>query len=183
MSSHIFISHSTVDDAIVKKLRESLEAHKLTTWVDSREVSAGAKLSPEIEQAIDTATHFIVMISPAVINKPHWVIRELKYALKVEAQRRETDGYRVIPIILPGVTFDTLTLFFDEEITAIQIKDGALGLNEALPEILTALGQQLPEDWQPSQTVTVDPVAELILELTDPHIEIKENVRRATATA
>ena len=101
MSSHIFISHSTVDDAIVKKLRESLEAHKLTTWVDSREVSAGAKLSPEIEQAIDTATHFIVMISPAVINKPHWVIRELKYALKVEAQRRETDGYRGVLFVEP----------------------------------------------------------------------------------
>jgi hypothetical protein len=41
MASHLFISHSSQDDGDVKRLREILEAHGLTTWVDSRG-SAGA---------------------------------------------------------------------------------------------------------------------------------------------
>ncbi len=108
MGQHIFISHSSNDDAIVKKLRKILESHKLKIWVDSRELSAGKKLAPEIEKAIDEARHFIVMISPAVVKKPRWVRRELKRALQVEEDRHEIDGYTVIPVVLPGVTFETL---------------------------------------------------------------------------
>ncbi|VAW33248.1 TPR repeat [hydrothermal vent metagenome] len=181
MTQHIFISHSTKDDSIVKKLREILEAHHLQTWVDSRQLSAGQQLAPEIEKAIDEARHFMVIISPAVINKPRWVRRELHHALQVEEARH--DGYKVIPVLLPGVEFATLELFFNEEITAIQMKGGPTGFSEAMPQLFAALGEQLPEDWQSAKMVMVEPVAELLLELTDPHIVEKDGVRRAVATA
>jgi hypothetical protein len=45
--SHIFISHASKDDEFVKELREALEAHRLTVWVDSRKLRGGAKLAPE----------------------------------------------------------------------------------------------------------------------------------------
>ncbi|MCP4421550.1 MAG: toll/interleukin-1 receptor domain-containing protein, partial [Chloroflexi bacterium] len=88
MKQHIFISHSTEDDNTVKKLRQILESHNLQTWVDSREVAAGKKLTPEIEKAIDEAQHFLVLISPAVIKKPRWVRRELTHALQVAENRQ-----------------------------------------------------------------------------------------------
>ncbi len=181
MTQHIFISHSTKDDSIVKKLREILEAHNIQTWVDSRQLSAGKQLAPEIEKAIDEARHFMVIISPAVVNKPRWVRRELNHAQQAAEARH--DGYKVIPVLLPGVTFATLELFFDEEITAIQIKEGPTGFSEAMPQLFTALGEQLPEDWHSAKMVAAQPIAELLLELTDPHIVEKDGVRRAVATA
>ena len=41
MDRHIFISHTTKDDDIVKKLREILELHGELPWVDSRELPGG----------------------------------------------------------------------------------------------------------------------------------------------
>ena len=54
-NSHVFISHSSQDDPFVRELRQALEALGIPTWVDSRELAGGAKLAPEIEQAIETA--------------------------------------------------------------------------------------------------------------------------------
>ena len=97
MGQHVFISHATKNDDTVKKLRETLELHGELTWVDSRELSAGKKLAPEIEKAIDEARHFIVMISPAVVNNPRWVRRELNRALQVE---------EIVEIHLAGASSD-----------------------------------------------------------------------------
>ena len=53
--SAIFMSHASKDDAFVKELRMALEGHGLPAWVDSRELRGGAKLAPEIAQAIEHA--------------------------------------------------------------------------------------------------------------------------------
>jgi hypothetical protein len=41
MGQHIFISHSSKNDDVVKRLREVLELEGFVTWVDSRELSGG----------------------------------------------------------------------------------------------------------------------------------------------
>jgi hypothetical protein len=41
-----------------------------------------------------------VVLGPGTVNSP-WVHREVSKALEVEKSR---DGYRVIPVLLPGVT-------------------------------------------------------------------------------
>lgn len=43
MTDHIFISHSSKNDDIVKKLRELLEIHGQLPWVDSRELTGGIR--------------------------------------------------------------------------------------------------------------------------------------------
>src|SRR5689334_15765059 len=97
----IFISHASADDAFVAELRQELEALGLQTWVDSRALVGGNKLAPEIETAIEQARQFLVVLSPSTVNSP-WVRREIKKALEVETGRG--DGYRVIPLLLPGIT-------------------------------------------------------------------------------
>src|ERR1044071_7636611 len=101
MSNEVFISHSSKDDEFVKELRVALEDQGLTVWVDSRELVGGNKLAPEIEQAIGVARHVIVVLSPHTINSP-WVRNEIHKALEVERSRKD-DGYRVIPVLLPGI--------------------------------------------------------------------------------
>src|SRR5262245_28719541 len=48
-----FISHSSKDDAFVRELRETLELHGQSGWIDSRELRGGDPLWREIETAID----------------------------------------------------------------------------------------------------------------------------------
>ena len=177
----IFISHATKDDEFVKELRLALEGQGLSVWVDSRNLRGGDKLAPGINQAIEQARQVIVVLSTNTINSP-WVRKEIQKAQEVERQRKD-DGYRVIPLLLPGVEPTALALWFDEEPVAVPIQLKPGGLSEALPSILAALGERLSTDRQPMQEVESQPVEELILELIDPEILTDEGKRRATATA
>lgn len=177
----IFISHSSKDDDFVKDLREALESSGLTVWVDSRNLRGGAKLAQEVEQAIKQARQVIVVLSPNTINSP-WVREEIQKALEVERKRKD-EGYRVIPALLPGVEPSALPLWFDEEPVGVRVGIKVGGLSEALPEILAALGERLPNDKQRIQEPTARPVAELRLKLKNASIEqIAEGKRRVTAT-
>ncbi len=180
MPNHIFISHSSKDDNLVKKLRQSLELHGQRPWVDSRELTGGDDLPARIEESIRTASHFLVVISLDALDS-QWVERELEIALD-EAEQRE-DGYKLIPLLLPGTPMRIFKRFFPGDPLYIAVNKGPTALNEAMPKIFVALGMQLPEDWQEAETVQVEPVEELILKLTDPQIKEKDGLRRAGAMA
>ncbi|CAK8725084.1 TIR domain-containing protein [Candidatus Electrothrix aarhusensis] len=180
MPNHIFISHSSQDDDIVKKLRQSLELHGQLPWVDSRELSGGDDLQARIEESICTASHFLVVISLDALGS-EWVQQELRLAQ--EEARKRNDGYKIISVVLPGVEKGHLRLLFPDEPLHIFIDKGPTALNEAMPKIFAALGIQLPEDWQEAEVVQVEPVEELILKLTDPQIKEKDGLRRARAMA
>lgn len=139
----VFISHATADDAFVKELREALEARGLRTWVDSRELRGGDTLTPTIEQAIETARQFIVVVSLDALGSD-WVQQEVKQALCVQ-QRRTGEGYRVIPLMMPGVKPAVLKLLMGPEPVGVKIEIGPGGVSRALPAILAALGERLPK--------------------------------------
>ncbi len=178
--SHVFISHASADDPFVAELRRALDALQISVWVDSRELIGGNKLVPEIEKAIEQARQFLVVLSPKTVNSP-WVRREIQKALEVEKIRG--DGYRVIPLLLPGITPGALGTWFDEEPVGVKIEIGPGGLSAALPTLLAALGERLPADFQPFEQTDTKPVEELVLTLSDPVIEISEGKPRVTATA
>lgn len=144
--SFIFISHVTQDDDLVKQLRIELEKLNLTVWVDSRHLRGDNPLHPEINQVIENAKYFMVILSPHAIGSP-WVCQEIQRALEVEKQH-QPDGYRVIPLLLPGVTPSALDSCFQEPplVTPIQLKLDEL--SETLPNILNALGEKMPDDKQ-----------------------------------
>jgi tetratricopeptide (TPR) repeat protein len=177
----VFISHASADDAFVAELRQRLETLGIPVWVDSRNMRGGSKLGPEIEAAIAAASHVLVVLSPDTVNSP-WVRREVGKALEVE-KARPGDGYRVVPLLLPGVTSRALENWFPEEPLAVPVEIGAGGLSVALPALLAALGKRLPTDHQPVEEPDARPVEELVLTLIDPGIETVEGKRRARATA
>lgn len=180
-NTHIFISHTSKDDDFVKALRDALENYGLIVWADSRNLRGGSKLGSEIEEAIEGARQFIVVISPNTINSP-WVRKEIQKALEVERKRRD-EGYRVIPLLLPGIEPSALENWFDEEPVGVSVKIEVGGLSEALPRILAALGEQLPDDVQPAPVTPARPIEELILKLSEPRIELRDGKRRAKAKA
>jgi hypothetical protein len=176
----IFISHASKDDDVVAELRKSLESLGLAIWADSRELTGGGELQPDILKAIDEASHLIAVLSLNAINSA-WVLKEIQYALKGKTTR--TDGFKVIPLLLDGLEPSSLQLWFTEEPVAIKIRRGPGGVHEALPALCAALGVQLPNDGQGPAKRETTPVADLILELTDPSIDESGGKRRATALA
>jgi hypothetical protein len=180
MGNGVFISHATADDAVVKELREALEARGVTVWADSRELSGGEPLRIRIQKAIEQADHFIVILGPKTPNSP-WVQEEVAYARKVAKKR--SDGFKLIPLLLPGVEPAALRLWFGEEPVGIKLAEGPDRIQKALPEIFAALGLALPNDPQPPHAKDGTPVADLILELSEPAIAEREGKRRAMAKA
>ena len=66
----------------------------------------------------------------------------------------------------------------------IKITVGPGGIEQALPSLFAALGEQLPDDLQPPEVREAAPVADLILELTDLEVEtVQPGARRAVAEA
>ena len=181
-STHVFISHASKDDDFVKELRLALEGHGIPVWVDSRNLRGGSKLAPEIDEAIEHARQTIVVLSPNTVNSP-WVRKEISKAVKVE-KKRQDDGYRVVPLLLPGIKPSALENWFDQEPVGIRIELKTGGVSEALPQILAALGERLPDDKQSIQEPDARPVAELKLKLGSASIEeVGEGKWRAKATA
>ena len=148
-------------------------------WVDSRELTGGDDLNARIEHNIRTARHFLVVISIDALSS-EWVQREVRLAQEIAQQ---TEGYKVISVVLPGVQPGILKPFFPREPVHIFVADTPTGLSDAMPNLFAALGMQLPMDWEPAQAVEAEPVEELILQLTDPRITETNGVRRAEATA
>ena len=173
-NKHIFISHASADDAFVKELRIKLELHGLDVWVDSRNLRGGDQLEPEINQAIKDARQVIVVLSPATINSA-WVRKEVQLAEQIANERDERDDYLVIPLMLAGIESPALTMWFKEEPTGIKIQMETGQLQEKLPDILSALGERLPDDAEPPKAITSKPVAELLLELSRPKPNQQEN--------
>lgn len=177
----LFISHSSQDDAFVRDLRAAFADHDQDGWIDSRELRGGDPLWPAIQQAIDDASAYAVVISTDALQSP-WVGRELRHALDVRQQRGK-DEYPVIPLSLNGTKLGVLEAFFGEEPVYIPVSSGAGGIEAAMPAILVALGKRAPADVAPTPQPKAEPLEDLGLELTDLTFHERDGVRRASARA
>jgi len=168
----VFISHSTEDDRVVAETRQALEGLGIEVWTDSQRFTAGDPLA--LEKAIDGATYFLAVLSVNAFNST-WVAKEIKIAL--------SKGKKVIPLLLPGIKPSALGLWFPEELVGLQITIGPGGLSAAMPALLAALGEILPDETVQAVQAQLAPIAELVLNLTDPSVDTAEGKTRATATA
>lgn len=153
-----FISHASKDDAFVKALHQELEISNIRAWADSRELSAGDLLQPEIEKAISASEVFFIVVSSNTFQSK-WVKKELDFA--------KSNQKRIVALLLDGQKVDVLAWLFDEEPVAIQVSTAAGGLQAAMPEILAALGLRLPDDPTPAVETAEPAINELTLILED----------------
>ncbi|MCP4590110.1 MAG: toll/interleukin-1 receptor domain-containing protein [bacterium] len=177
----IFISNTIADDAIVAQIHKVLEDQGLPVWVDSRELAGGDDLKEEVFERIEAARHFMVVLSPKVINS-EWVDKEIKHALKVQKDR--SDGYKVIPILLKGVRAAALHHWFGKkDLLAVRIRSGRDAVRKALPELLAAVGERAPYDRETATDHVAAPSANLTLRLNNLTMLTAGGQRRAKAIA
>jgi len=154
---------------VVAAIRSALGVHGVEVWTDSWQLVGGDGLAAEVEEAIAGARCVVALLSPGAVNSP-WVRREIQCALSVAAGRG--DGFKVIPLLLPGLEPSALPLWFGEEPVAVQITVGPGGVQAALPDLLAALGLALPVDPAPvaGEAEAGRPIEDLILDLADPEM-------------
>ncbi len=177
----LFISHSSQDDNLVRELQQALANLAQDVWIDSRQLRGGDPLETDIKKAINAASAYAVLVSPAAFQSK-WVGKELRHAM-LELERRGKDHYPVIPLSLDNTKLGVMEDYFNEEPIYIPISSEAGGIEAALDAILVALGKRLPSDLPPTPQPKAEPLEELVLELTDLKIYAEEGLRRASGKA
>lgn len=143
MNKKVFLSHSSKDKAFAIELRKVLEVQGITTWMDSRELCVGDFLTDEITNAINDTTHFILVLSDAALNSK-WVDKEVKIALG------QLDPLKVIALVFDDVGTVTVNRLIPKDLLRLTIKS----FDEMMPQLFTALGEQLPNDWKGAEDVS-----------------------------
>jgi hypothetical protein len=95
MSHQVFISHRHLQSGFAEAFGDELRRRGFGTWLDSRELLPGDRLTPEIGRAIEQSSHFAVMWSAECIGA-EWIVLELTRA-------REA-GKRIFVIRLDGTS-------------------------------------------------------------------------------
>lgn len=92
----VFISHSSLDKDVVRKLSNDLMDYGIDVWLDEWEMQAGDSLIEKIQQGLEDCTYVLAIISKNSINS-NWVKVELEAALTVEIN---TGKVIIIPVLI-----------------------------------------------------------------------------------
>jgi hypothetical protein len=93
-----FLSHAFADRDVARRLASDLRAAGVDVWYAEWELRPGDSLRRKIDEGIDRATHFLVLLTTASI-KSEWVQTELDAGMV----NRISGKCRLIPVLL-GVT-------------------------------------------------------------------------------
>jgi WD40 repeat protein len=82
-SLDVFISYSRVDSGIARQLSDRLQIQGKRTWFDQESIAAGtADFQAEIHRGIESADHFLFILSPNSVNSSYCA-DEVEYAAKL----------------------------------------------------------------------------------------------------
>ena len=93
----VFLSHSSGDKELVKKVANKLKRRGLIFWLDKNELCTGEDLTHELKKAIQMQTAVVLFLSEKSANSD-WVTDELMTALEIDDSMGQPD--RVIPVYL-----------------------------------------------------------------------------------
>ena len=115
----VFISHSSYDKPIIRKLASDLKAEGVDVWLDERKILVGDSISEKIGQGLAESDYFIIAISEHSA-KSEWVKRELNSAIVKEIERRKTVilpvklGNAPIPDLIRDKAYADFTVSYKE---------------------------------------------------------------------
>ena len=99
-----FLSYSRSDEESALRIARHLADRGLKIWLDLWELKGGEPLMAAIERALDQSRAFVVLIGPAEAGL--W--RKTEERLIFERSLRARDDFRLIPVLLPGTTFESI---------------------------------------------------------------------------
>jgi hypothetical protein len=76
----VFISHSSYDKWVARKLSQEIVELGCTTFLDEKDIKTGQSIDEEVNLHLNNCDDFLILLSPESI-KSHWVLIELGGAL------------------------------------------------------------------------------------------------------
>ena len=122
----------------MRDLRMALTYHGHDVWIAPRELQ-GDLLWSELQRAIEEASAFAVVVSPAALQST-WVGKELVHALVVQKERGE-DAFPIIPLSLNGTKLGVLERLFSEQPVYIPVSSDAGAVEAAVNAILSDVAE------------------------------------------
>jgi len=99
VSFDVFLSHNSLDKASVEEIARKLKGAGLEPWLDIWCLTAGETFQPGLADGLRKSTTCAIFIGPKGLG--NWAREELLVAQDRAAREA---GYRLIPILLPGVS-------------------------------------------------------------------------------
>lgn len=90
----VFLSHSSADKDLARRLAHDLQAAKIDVWLDQWEVRVGEAFVQRIEQGLDEVEFVIVLLTRASVAS-EWVDREWRRKVQGEGKKKRI---AVIPV-------------------------------------------------------------------------------------
>src|SRR5450432_3001823 len=89
--STVFISYNSIDRSIASRLADDLRSAGHEVWFDQSNIAGNIPYWQEIQDGIESATHFVFLISPESISDGGGAMRELYHA----------SGLKPVPVTVP----------------------------------------------------------------------------------
>ncbi|HYE05405.1 MAG TPA: toll/interleukin-1 receptor domain-containing protein [Planctomycetota bacterium] len=125
----IFISHSSADKPMVRRLRTDLIDHGIVPWLDEWDIKVGESIPKSISDALAICTYIIVVLTPNSVESK-WVEHEWHDAFWDEVNERRI---KVLPVVFEKCKIPPL-------LRTKKYADFTKGYSKALAELLLALG-------------------------------------------
>lgn len=128
--AHIFISYSHTDSVeVARKLADALREAGVSAWID-QEIPLGQNWSEALEQAIEQASAFLVVLSPGA-RSSRWVKEEIAHAQKL--------GKPILAVATSPQTAD-ISWLPEQQRRSIRVFQGEGDVTDALNNLLQYLG-------------------------------------------
>lgn len=102
----VFISHTSLDKPLARRISNELEKLGLITWLDEKDILPGNSIPEEIAKALENCSHFLLIYSNNSKDKP-WVKTELNNII-MKKNSSQLNTPLVIPILLDNLKPPTI---------------------------------------------------------------------------
>jgi hypothetical protein len=133
-SVQVFISYAHEDKEKARRLYSELRNAGVNPWFDEDSLSPGERWESEIRKGIKNSRYFIPLLSRNSVMKKGYVQKELKSALDILDEIRESDIY-IMPVRLDEIEVSDLP----RKLAHIHIEDLFPDWNRGVEKILKAI--------------------------------------------
>ena len=95
----VFMSHSSADKPAVLQIAQRLRLAGLRPWLDTAELVPGVDWEPGLARGLQASRTCAFFVGPRQLGD--WAEQERQLAQNMAARQ---SGFRLIPVLLPGVT-------------------------------------------------------------------------------
>jgi len=153
-NKQVFLSHSSADKKIVRRIQNDLMQHGIDVWIDDLHIPVGASIAGEIQKGLNNSEFLLLFLTPRAVESG-WVEKEWQTKFFEQVSENKIS---VIPLLIEQCEIP----FF---LKGVKYADFRESYEEGLSLLLNTLDKTIIEE--PVFTSIFDYTSDLMDELSD----------------